>query len=389
MTLQEIINQTNDYIAHYTTGGSIELEQKIRAINRAIEYIESKLGLPSNERVFDFDLITGKNYYDLPTDFREPIDLVFADDAKNTKDNEFEYVPASEIIKKLGHITLVNRFSITYFNGKKQILVFSKETGVKFLIESFRYLTGLTAENDLTNLSIDNIDNVVAFDIDTTASSQTFGALKKTPIASFNLSSQIRRGNLFFRSNIFLASKEFTSINLRFGSSATDYWEMLTDKDINGNPFSALKWNEILWDFRQATKTGNPDPTSITFFSIIFHENANFTTSTGFKIRDLYLEEPIPMKLIYYSLIKGTNFDGTQNKIFLDETNDIVGFGNFTPELIHPVALEAATYLVPQLRKDQQYWSLYDVKAKEILNEIGKMYPRKRRINYGSIKFGR
>lgn len=387
MTLQEIINQVNDYVAHYTTGGSIELEQKIRAINRAIEYVKARIGMFVDERFYVFRVFPDKKYYDLPPDFREPIALLFDDENKNVPSNEFFYQSPLSLMKTTGFFTFKNVYSIVYHNRKKQLLVSLNNPGFKGLVESFSKLDGITVEEDADNPNIDNTNLALNFDIILSKSASQRAVIKKSFPSPMNWKPYFDN-NSAFKVSVYLPSDKFTSIDFVFGSSSSDYWRISTNTDWNGNVFKVNTWNELVWYLSDIIVLGNPNPQNITYFKVIFNEETSLISDVyGVKLKNLYVLTPINLKLIYYSLYKGTDSSGTNNKVFLDNPDDIVNFGDDAPELINVVALKAATYLIPQLRKDPQFWSLYKTECEEVLREFARSNPRKRAINYGSVRF--
>ena len=74
ITVQDIADQMNDYIGNYTTG-SIDLGNRMRAINRAIEYLKRYMTFPSDELVQKIYFYEGTMFYNLNSDFNEGLTL--------------------------------------------------------------------------------------------------------------------------------------------------------------------------------------------------------------------------------------------------------------------------------------------------------------------------
>src|ERR1035437_9533828 len=75
-TLQPVLDQTNDYCSNYTVG-NIDINQRLRAINRAIEDVHRVLGLTCDETIFNFQYVQDNMFTDVPIDYDEPILLYY------------------------------------------------------------------------------------------------------------------------------------------------------------------------------------------------------------------------------------------------------------------------------------------------------------------------
>ena len=72
--LQDIINQVQDMMASYSST-TISLGNVERGINRAIEFVQRRLGLPSDKAIQSFYFYEDTPYYDCATGFNELIGL--------------------------------------------------------------------------------------------------------------------------------------------------------------------------------------------------------------------------------------------------------------------------------------------------------------------------
>src|SRR5574343_585367 len=118
MTVQDILDSLGDYVGNYHTGTE-DPNAKIRAVNRSIEYMKRRLGLPSDETIQSFYFSVDQIFYPVNSAFDESIQLLYNDYSLNTTDREWNFYSYPEVLKISGQ-PRNPRYSFTTINGLKQ-----------------------------------------------------------------------------------------------------------------------------------------------------------------------------------------------------------------------------------------------------------------------------
>lgn len=401
-SLTPVYNQTNDYISNYTVG-NVDLNQRLRAINRAIEDIHRVLGLTCDETIFNFLYVQDNMFTDLPTDFDEPILLYYVNNNFNLGgqsgwqwDKYTRLLQTSGVGSGLGWgygyplgAYGQKLFSSTNINGLKQLIQIGSNILNGGIINPYNSTNLTTGTGDTTNLAVDNNVYVngggsLSFTIDPTLGNGYAGIL--TTGFGFMSVQQALQQNGVYKVYSYLQSIDIASINLILTSSPGNYYTFSATVQDNSLPFELQSWFKTQYEWNLVSITGSPNSQEITSYEYQYVEGAGFGSVAipYFRINDFYLVYPDNMNLVYYSQYKGTSADGTQQKIILDELSDLPNFMQFYPDFLNMVALRAAYILMPQLSGDKDFMKMYKDDYIEQLKDWGKVYPRKRCVNAGS-----
>lgn len=384
---------TNDYLANYTTG-NIDVPARIRAINRAIEYVDRRMGLPSSEKIFPFVYVQGNMFTNLPEDFNEPITLVYQKPQDNIPCNNWEWQQYPYILQNNEFRYGQKSFGTTNINGPKQLIQLGRNLRQGAVINPFNSLNLVTLSGDAIDGAVDNNQFVfgggsVSFTID-----PTLGHGKASVgVSGFGIMdfSQYHLNQAVFQVQSYLPSTNISSIDLVFGSSPTDYYTFTATAQPSSAAFSLDNWNPTQYIFQNPTMTGSPNDQQINFYRFDYYENGSFgsTPIPYFRINDFNVFFPDDMNLVYYSQYKGTDSAGTSQKIMLTAASDKPYYMQNFPDLLNPVALRAAYILAPQMARDKDFWAMYKTDCEEQLKMYGKIYPRKRIVNLGQTQLRR
>ncbi len=392
ITLSDIRNQVSDFAQNYNTS-NIDLGNTDRAINRAIEYVQRRLGLPSDRKVYSFYYYDDIMFYDMPDAFNELMQLYYnttdlVDINHNTPFYRWGVVKDVEILRSSGFINQGNRVAFTTLNGSNQLLLDGMNIRGSSTVNSFDTTTGLTFSADFLNTTTDPYikkqgSASVKFDLTTGLSESTITFSDQLDISNLLNINTAYRLWVFFPT---AAPTKFTNVKIRFISSTGNYYEVTTTTQFDGSAWTANDWNKLSWSLSNATTTGSPDATNISSIQIAFTHSGSYSAITNMRVDFLYQVNPDYMDVLYYSAIKGTDSTGATDKIILDESDDIVAFGPYAPDLILPIALKAATILWPQLRADLNFLMVYKQDCEETLKLFGRTYPRQRSMNSGQTQ---
>ena len=404
-SIAPVFNMMNDMIANYTTG-NIDTNQRLRALNRAIEDVHRRLGLTCDEAIFNFNYSQTNMFTNLPADFDEPILLYYVNNAFNQGgqsgwqwDKYTRLLQVSGIGSGLGWglgkpLSMFGQklFSTTNINGSKQLIQIGSNIIQGSIINPYNTTLLTTAVGDATNLAVDN--NVyysnggsLSFTINPTLG-YGYGGILTTGFGIMNVQTALLQNGLY-NLQTWLPTTNISAINLILTSSTGNYYTFTATAQNNGTPFvnSTLNnlWNTTQYQWSLVGITGSPNSQAITSYQVNFVEGPSFgsTSIPYFRINNFTLIYPDNMNLIYYSQFKGTDSTGTINKFVFDQLTDLPNFMQFYPDFINMVALRAAYILMPQLSADKDFMAQYKKDYDEQISDWGKIYPRKRCVNLG------
>ena len=383
---QDLLNQINDYNQNYNTS-SIDPGNVQRAANRAFEFVQTRLGLPSDRKIFTFYYYEDTKFYNLPVDFNEIIQLYYntvnvnVDADNNTARRRWYSCEDSEILRSTGQYMRDNRVAFTTMNGSNQIMMDGHNTHQSILINSFDQTSGITFSSSITGAAVDSYifkqgSGSIVFNMNNTEGTSVISI----PNVNYDIR-QLLNNNGAYRFDIFFPTGTagyFTDIYIQLVDASGYYYQVAATLDYSGNAWASNGWSLISEPLANATQSGQPNAAAITQINIGFVHSGTFQNLTSMRIDNLYTVQPDLMDLVYYSQYKGTDTTGTTSKVILTQPSDILSFGNFAPDLIDVIALKAAVKLWPQLRADPNFMASYKQDCQEAILLYGKRYPRKR-----------
>lgn len=398
ITLQDIINQTNDLVANYTTS-TIDLGNTTRAVNRAIEYVQRRLGLPSDRKISSFNYYDDTRFYALPVGYGEDIELYYntsnanVDADHNVSENRWDRTEDTAILRSTGQYRLQNRYAFTTMNGSNQLILDGSNLRGRSMINPLESLTGLTFSSSISGAAVDgNIfkqgSGSVSFNVSTGESTSTITMTGFT----YDIRAYLN-GNAAYRLYVYfptgVTTSVLTNIGLNLISSTGNSYNITTTTDYLSAAWASNGWSLLSFPLANATQTGSPVASNITSISITLPHAGSFVPFTTMRIDDFYVVVPDYLDLAYYSTYKGTNSTGSTLKVLLDTASDIASFGSFAPDLIWPISIKAAEILMPQLRADLNFRQLLSGDFEKSMLLYGKQYPRKRNTNAGPTSLRR
>lgn len=393
-SLKPAFDQMNDYCTNYTTG-NVDVSQRIRALNRAIEDIHRALGLTSDETIFPFQYLQNSIYTGLPIDYDEPIALVYQKPEYNLPGQGWTWQLYTYLLKNSGisNRTYQKFFSSTNINSSKQLIQSGLNIKQASIVNPFNSTNLVSATGDTTNLAVDNnifinTGGSLSFTIDPT---KGFGyaGIKVSGFGMMDVS-QALQNNGVYGVYSYLKSINISEIDLIM-TSATGSYTFSATTQASTLPFTLNAWNQTNYPWTLSLITGSPDSHNITSYEFRYKEGVGFggVAIPYFRIDDFFLQFPDDMNLIYYSQYKGTDATGAIKKIMLDSLDDKPTFMQFFPDFLNMVALRAAYILLPQLSGDKDFIAMYRRDYLEQMRELGKIYPRKRCVNLGQTQLRR
>ena len=214
--------------------------------------------------------------------------------------------------------------TFAYQQGTPIIRIVSSHTSPQAFLDRMSDTTGWVASGDASGLTKDSSfyyqsPASLRFNL-ATAGSQ--GLLTKT-ITSTDLSSYQNVGVAFLAIELPTASV-FTSIGIKVGSSASNYYDVSNTQSTLG-AFVSGQFLLIPFDTASATAVGSPDATKITYLQVYL--NYDGTAQTNVRVGGLFIALPTPMQITYASAgfflsggVVSTSITTDDNEIILNDS---------------------------------------------------------------------
>ncbi len=192
-----------------------------------------------------------------------------------------------------------NMFTINFNTALKTILINAPFLPAPIVVNQVATLQSngtWSAAGGASNLAVDNVNFVYSggslkFDLPSGA-----GYLENSTQSAVNLSSNVDQG-VFFLWVYTPTGSQFTDVKLRWGSSASDYYEQTATQTQQGTAF-ADGWNLLQFAWLGSTTAGTPDPSSITYMRVTMDTTA---VQTGAHLNYISMSMGQFMNYEYYS----------------------------------------------------------------------------------------
>jgi len=386
ITVSEILEDI-DIITGNANTGNITNEDKIRRLNRSVEWVKRKLGLPNDERIQTIKFSADQIYYDLDTDVDEIFGVAWHEDNLNLIDNQWNPAPYDYILKKRAE-SKKQLWALTHINGTPQIVLWGDNAKGGLTLETFDAIGDWVVGGDASSLALDT--NIVYEGGD----SFMFDISNSTGVASIvNDGISWNLKDLFENSGMIKFWQRMTSIliddiTLYLYTDDSNYYTITVSELDNGNAWTANAWEKVGFSMDDAVAVGTPDKEDITKVRIEYDLGSTFVSATDFRIDQMFTSYPDEVDVLYYSSYKGTTSAGVNLTNFTAIT-DIATFGN--DDLRDIVAWRAAYLSSPQLRADINWLAVYKQEVLEQLKDFARRNPRKRNSNsfFSSIRRGK
>lgn len=267
------------------------------SIERAARTLIQKAGIPEAIGRTSITLYNGVDTYTAPTTIfgtglidarpsgqrRSMMDYVYKDfvaDFDRTKSGVSNgYMVSFEFDKGTGLIRIVQSIATP-----------------KVTLDTMTSLTGWTASGSASTPVLDYSDYYqVNASMRYTLSGASSGYLSKT-ISSLNLTQYQGVGVIFLAIET-PSSTNLTSLDIRLGSDSNNYYSLSVTSGFLG-AWTSGKWTLIAFDLAQASTTGTPTITAMTYVRVGVTHAA---TLTNFRVGGMWISLPFPSELYYRS----------------------------------------------------------------------------------------
>jgi hypothetical protein len=191
-----------------------------------------------------------------------------------------------------------NTFQVQFNSGIKTVRI-SKNTIAGSLLNG---CDSLTANGTWTNggvASSPTVDTVIKVTGSGSLSFNSSGSgaayLENSTMTAVDLSAQLNQGSEFLW--VYMPDPtQVTSVDLRWGSSSTAYW----NRTVTTGQIGAFQtgWNLLRFDWNGSTETGTPDSTKINYVRVTLNVTA---ANNNFRIDSLVSNLPTIYEMVYYS----------------------------------------------------------------------------------------
>lgn len=194
-----------------------------------------------------------------------------------------------------GYFKNGTRVALQYNNGTPIARIVAQGTTQQVILDAMNSTTGWTAAGTAASLSQDTASYwqspaSLRFNVTTGT-----GTLTKT-INSANLSTYVGVGVAFLAVYI-PSTTNLTSITLKLGSSASNYYSVTSTSGFTG-AWTDNNWLLVPFDFSTATTVGTPNWSATTYAQVSITASG---TETNFHVGQLFMSFPTPYQILYQS----------------------------------------------------------------------------------------
>ena len=263
----------------------------------------------------------------IPPDLKgnKVIDISPQSGLRSLKENpEQVYNREFDLFKRKQNDTIM--FSILHNTGVKTMRIDNPNLPALVVINDLGAVTSngtWTVFGDATGLVTDTVifaegSSSLRFDLSGVGTNGGIEIDMDTPI---DLSSKEDISSLF-EFLYFPDASKITSVGLRWGSSSTDFWEVVSTVDATGNSFVNF-WNRIksTWD-ASTTDSGSPDASAVDYLRInIIYDG---TPTSGIRADRITTQIGEPYNIEYYSkFLFSDAITGAFQETVTDDTNQV------------------------------------------------------------------
>jgi hypothetical protein len=303
--------------------------------------------------------------------------LLYTDENLNTEQTRWEYENYPDILHTTGKAR-TNRWSVTYINGKKQLIVHGYNQNGGQILDEMDNVGDWVVADDASGLALDTNQKYsgvgsLSFDI----TNATGVATITNPNVSYDLEALFEQHG-YLKLRAYMTDNNIDSITLKLYTDASNYYTIAVDIADDGTEFAQDSFQKIGFACDDAILTGSPDPSDINQIDVEFDLGAGFTTAADFRIDTLFTVVPDSLDLIYYTKYKGTDTTLATYKTTLNVVTDKFLFTSTDEDILEVIAQKAAIILWPQVRGDKEQLMIQKNELRDNMKSFTKRWPRRR-----------
>lgn len=332
--------------------------------NRANKYFMTSYKMPTTQRVQDFLIFNGVREYPLPTDFVGHINLERPYDLTQ---NNFYHTTESNFIR-----WMQDNWSAIKFDKENQLLMINYTDGTTISVNEMDSLTAngtWSASGDASSLAVDGQYYTSGdYSLRFTATYSTGTAtLTNSTMNAIDFTDYIANGFAFI--DVYNSSTTpITSMTLRFGSDASNYYQVSATTRYNGQTIGK-GFGQVGFDLSGKTTVGSPTVTAINYVLI------NFTLPSGFtatiRVDNLIVALPTYFTMPYYSLYNIKSNAGTYQESITSTSDTVLCPAEFNEAYTYKVCALGALLKL----QDANEANYFEAQAAEKEANLRSLYP--------------
>lgn len=370
LTLANIITNFDSYLGDSSTD-RISQAERFQYITESTAWLLEELGNEHMVDTYDINFLDGVSKYKITTSIADL--LVGADlrqpEASHTR--SFIRKSSRELAEEIGSKDITHSWAVERTDGDSYLLISHKTPYVKNQLATFDTLTADfggtwtadTTDSDATNLTLDSVEfkqgsGCLNFDVDVSQSGNNRATIYNAFDTTTDISELTDLGSFLFK--VYIPENQYTSSVTFTWSSDTgatpstiaNYWSATATTDYNGNTL-ADGWNTVKINWADATATGSPSASAISYIQFAINYTASQVDDTDYRIDDLTLVRPEKLTFHYVSAYIGTNNSGTDINAFT-ATTDIPFFSGVYDQYKYVIAHKATSLALYTLRLKEE-----------------------------------
>lgn len=380
-TIKGIINSKLQQVS-----GTLSDANFNNALNMALDSLQLEIDFPESERTYPLmPVFRGQNAYTPPSDLKGDAILSIRPwiSSDVTMDTNLDKNQTGEFDRNLFWLDTEGKLAIEYDQGTKILRLFPHfDQSVNYTLHDCNTYnqngtwTADTATSDAANVATDaglfvQGSGSVKFDIIAAQTVSNFAQLSNSTMSAVNVSAAIRGKSSVFLDTYFPTSSAYTSITLRFGSSAANYFT----KTITAPFIGSFKqyWNTLAFDFQTATQVGTPDLTALNYLNYRMDYAGSLTDQVSVRIDNIVLRDGALYEIKYYTNNVVQDVGGTKKQYFTADDDTSI----LTPETEVLFIDYATGYIAPNAVAPSG--STFSQIAARSLENYARRFPTKRK----------
>lgn len=378
-----------------TIGSPVSQTERVRAINQVIQMMQATNNWDTTKRVKTISYLNEETDYSIVndfgvSDFKDVYDVRDPDELYE----RFESIDERLFAEYARENRVVNVYSVEERDNAHIMRMIYRDGNTRFIVHEMDSLTtngtwaSDTTDSDATTLAVDTNrkkdgSGSFKFNIDVSQSSNNYAGINTTDLTAIDLTDyeNIATWRAWVDLSQMTAAQLalISSMEIRFGDDASNYWAITVDSSATGGTFTA-GWNRVSWDWLNATTTGSPTVTSVNYIDLRINYGATMTDVNNIRWDQLVVIQPRDLEMVYFSEHMVNNSGTLQNEFStgtIDTAETLLLPTRHRDGFLHLVA----EYLYRQMKdEDSQEWLYHQAKGtvafKQMQDDIGSQIVR-------------
>jgi len=336
--------------------------------NRANKYFMSSYKMPTTQRVQDYLVFNGVREYSLPTDF---VGMMQLERPYEQEQQNFLHGTQKNFMR-----WMQNNQTAYKFDKENQLLMVNYNEGESMIIHNLDSITDngtWAVSGDGLNLAVDEqyTTGTGSLRFSTTYATGT-AILTNSTINPIDLTDYIDNGFLFL--DVFNPSDtNLTSINIKIGSDASNYYSVSSITRYNGQGIGK-SFGQVGFDLSTKTTVGSPVLTANTYIEITITIPVGY--SGVIRVDNLFVANPTYFTLPYYSLYNIKDLTGIYKEKITTTSDYLLCPAEFYEAITYKVCEQAAALKLSDQAEANYFLNKCGEKEVELRAKYPKQEPR-------------